>query len=131
MSSIDANEFNDINVNKFDFIFSDALHTKSAVETEFELIIKNNLKENFIIYYDDLTLGEKNNTVEDAVRIIFKKLNLEDSNIKLYTFWINGWLGEHEEMHKNAIITNIDIESILNEEKIKLPFFKKIKNDIF
>ena len=112
----------------FDFVFSDALHAKTAVEKEFESIIKNNLKDNFIIYYDDLKLGGKNNTVEEAVKIIYKKLNSENNNTSLYTFWIYGWLGQYEDMHKNAIITNIDIESILEKENIRLPFFKKIKN---
>ena len=101
---------------------------KTAVEKEFESIIKNNLKDNFIIYYDDLKLGGKNNTVEEAVKIIYKKLNSENNNTNLYTFWIYGWLGQYEDMHKNAIITNIDIESILEKENIRLPFFKKIKN---
>ena len=128
LNSVDTSEFNKINTYMFDFVFSDALHAKTAVEKEFESIIKNNLNDNFIIYYDDLKLGGKNNTVEEAVKIIYKKLNSENNNTSLYTFWIYGWLGQYEDMHKNAIITNIDIESILEKENIRLPFFKKIKN---
>ena len=73
--------------------------------------------------------------IDEATEIIpgkyssgYKKLNSENNNTNLYTFWIYGWLGQYEDMHKNAIITNIDIESILEKENIRLPFFKKIKN---
>jgi hypothetical protein len=114
------------NINsKFDFIYSDALHTQEGVEAEFKNLIQNNLNHEFIIYYDDLDIDWDIPTVEDAVFNIFRKLKKVDKNVKLFTFWINGWLGQYESMHKNAIITNIDLENYLRTKKLKLPFFRK------
>ena len=45
-------------------------------------------------------------------------------NLKLFTFWINGWLGQNEKPHKNAVITNFDIESYMKHNDLKLPFLK-------
>lgn len=110
---------------KFDFIYSDALHTQEGVEAEFKNLIQNNLNHDFIIYYDDLDIDWDIPTVEAAVFNIFRKLKKVDKNIKLFTFWINGWLGQYESMHKNAIITNIDLENYFRTKKLKLPFFRK------
>ena len=102
---------------------SDAMHTKEGVIEEFKNLIIENLSNEFVLYYDDLDFPE----LEEAVIDNFSKLNSIYGNISLYTFWISGWVGQNEKMHKNGIITNINLEQILNENNIKLPFFKKIK----
>ena len=108
---------------KYDFIFSDALHTKEGIDSEFDNIIQDKLAENFMIYYDDLDIKWAVPTVEPGVIESFQKLKAQNHNVYLYTFWIYGWLGKNENMHKNAIITNFEIDSVL--EKLKLPFLKK------
>ena len=35
-------------------------------------------------------------------------------------------MSKFENMHKNTIITNYDLEEILKNAKIRLPFFNKI-----
>ena len=62
--------------NKFDFVFSDALHEPHAVNSEYQLIIKNNLNENFLIYYDDLDFEG----LEAELKIL--KKDLENSTNK-------------------------------------------------
>ena len=43
-----------------------------------------------------------------------------------YTFYINGWVGQYEIMHKNGIITNLDLSKILKDESVNLRKFNKI-----
>jgi len=119
----DTKEFSSSLDFKYDFIFSDALHTKEGIDSEFDNIIQDKLAENFMIYYDDLDIKWSVPTVEPGVIESFEKLKGQNQNVYLYTFWIYGWLGKNENMHKNAIITNFEIDSVL--EKLKLPFLKK------
>ena len=123
LSKSDALKFSSKLQFRYDFIMSDAMHTKEGVIEEFKNLIIENLSNEFVLYYDDLDFPE----LEEAVIDNFSKLNSIYGNISLYTFWISGWIGQHEKMHKNGIITNINLEQILNENNIKLPFFKKIK----
>ncbi len=125
LNEFQTKEFTSKLNSKFDFIYSDALHTQAGVEAEFKNIIQNNLNDEFIIYYDDLDIDWDIPTVEAAVFNIFRKLKKENKNVKLFTFWINGWLGQYESMHKNAIITNIDLDNYFRTKKLKLPFLKK------
>ena len=85
---------------------------------------KYNLSEEFILYYDDLDFPE----LEEAAKNIFNKLTKRYENLYFYTFWISGWVGQNEKMHKNGFITNINVEQYLSEAKIKLPFFKKLSS---
>ena len=50
----------------------------------------------------------------------------KQKQIYAYTFWINGWLGKHQNQHKNAILSTFDIENFLMDERIKLKNFKKL-----
>ena len=109
---------------KYDFIMSDAMHTKEGIISEFNNIIEGNLSEEFILYYDDLDFPE----LEEAAKNIFNKLTKRYENLYFYTFWISGWVGQNEKMHKNGFITNINVEQYLSEAKIKLPFFKKLSS---
>ncbi len=119
----DAQKFNEIFKDKFDLVFSDALHEPEAIRSEYELIIKNNLKNKFLVYYDDLDFVG----IEDELGKIRKDLeNHLDKSINFYTLNIYGWIGQHEKLHKNGILTTFDLEEILKLNNIKLFNFKKI-----
>ncbi len=120
----DTKEFNEMLNLNYDFVYSDALHTKEGVLSEYKNLVKHNLNEKFILYYDDLDIKWDTQTVEKAVFEIFDELKTKVQNLKLYTFWINGWLGQNEKPHKNAVITNFDFESYLKHNDLKLPFLK-------
>jgi len=121
----DTTEFNKLVTENYDFIFSDALHTQYGVETEYYSIIKNKLNDKFFIYYDDLDIKWDSFGVERGVVNIFNDLKKEKTNVNLYTFWIHGWIGQHENFHKNAIITNIDLTHLIKKYRLNLPFLKK------
>ncbi|MAU54849.1 MAG: hypothetical protein CMC29_03440 [Flavobacteriaceae bacterium] len=119
----DSNEFKKKYKNKFDFIFSDALHTPEAIRSEYELIIKDSLADKFIIYYDDLDF--------EGLEFEFSNIKLDISNNKeqkiyFYTFSIFGWIGEHEKLHKNGMITNINIDKLMKLESLKIFKFKEM-----
>ena len=124
LDRIDALKFNSKFNYKYDLIFSDALHEPDAIRKEYELLIKDNLKEEFLIYYDDLDFQgvekELINIHYDLEKHLNKKLNL-------YTLKIYGWIGQHEKLHKNGIITSIDFENFLKKNNLKFYGFKKIK----
>lgn len=114
----DTNNFNKyINNKKFNFIFSDALHEPDAVFQEYENLIKNNLDDEFILYFDDLDFEGLDTTVQN----IYHELKKEYKNLYFTTFYVNGWIGQHEKLHKNGIISTIDFQKILKNQKIKLP----------
>mgnify|MGYP000505905186 CR=1 FL=1 len=119
----DANDFKKLYSQTFDFIFSDALHTPDAIRSEYDLIIKNRLSENFIIYYDDLDFEG----IEDEFRSIKLEISKEiNKEVNFYTFFIYGWIGQHENLHKNGIITNLNLEDIFKKEEIKIYKFMKM-----
>jgi hypothetical protein len=116
LSESDAQEFKE-NLNiKFDLIFSDALHIPDAVLSEFANIITPNLSDEFTIYYDDLDFPGLENTFFD----IFNDLKSLD---KVYatTFYIYGWMGQYEKVHKNGIISTHNLEDFFKHSKIRLP----------
>jgi len=123
LSEDDAQKFNASFEEKFDFVFSDALHEPEAIRSEFELIIKNSLKDQFLIYYDDLDfIG-----IEDELVEIRKDLeNHIDEKVNFYTLHIYGWIGQNEKLHKNGILTTFDLEKFLKQNNIKFFNFKKI-----
>ena len=122
LSLDDTSDFSNILNLKYDFVMSDAMHTKEGIVSEFKNIIEGKLSDEFILYYDDLDFPE----LEEAAKNSFNQLSEKFDNLNFYTFWISGWVGQNEKMHKNGLITNMNIEQFLNEEKIKLPFFKKL-----
>ena len=104
-------------------IFSDALHEPEAIRSEFELIIKNNLKDQFLIYYDDLDFDG----IEEELGKIRKDLEKYiDQKINFYTFNIYGWIGQNEKLHKNGILTSFDLNQFLKSNKLKILNFKEI-----
>lgn len=104
------------------FIFSDADHTPEGLMSEYVNYYSKCLAENFIIYFDDI-----NSEMFETFIIIYKDIEKKLSNINAYTFAINGWFGENENLHKNGIITNLDIQSKLKTDRIKLKNFKKVE----
>ena len=124
LSSDDSQKFK-LEANKdFDFIFSDALHTPEGIRSEYKLIIKENLSEEFIVYYDDLDFPG----IEDEVYSICEDLESGiNKKVYFYSFSIYGWIGNHEKTHKNGILTSYNLEQLFKENKFKLLNFKVLK----
>jgi len=106
---------------KFNIIFSDAMHTPEGIRSEFDNLIKDNLDDRFILYYDDLDFKG----LEEEVSKIYKEINVSQK-CNFYTFYINGWVGQYEIMHKNGVITNLDLSKIFKDERLNLRKFNKI-----
>ena len=119
LSEFDALEFRDILDNKFDLIFSDALHQPDAVISEFTNIIQPNLSEKFTIYYDDLDFPG----LEDTFFKIFDSLQIS-KKVFATTFYVYGWMGQYEKVHKNGIISTHNLNNFFINNKIKLPLQK-------
>ena len=107
---------------KFDFVFSDAHHQPWALVWEYKNVIKKNLGNEFIIYFDDFDFPG----MEKVVLDIKNDLNSFGKEIFGVSFYVNGWVGQYEKLHKNAIISTFDIKQIFDVENIKLPFLKKL-----
>ncbi|OUX37868.1 MAG: hypothetical protein CBE33_02325 [Candidatus Pelagibacter sp. TMED273] len=123
LSNEDAEGFKLFFEENYDFIFSDALHEPHAVNSEYQLIIKNNLNEKFLIYYDDLDFEG----LEDELKVIKKDIEKNiDKSINFYTFSVYGWIGQNEKIHKNGILTTFNLEKIMIENKLKIYNFKKV-----
>ena len=124
LSAEDSQKFK-LKINKdFDFIFSDALHTPEGIKSEYNLIIKENLGEDFIIYYDDLDFPG----IEDEVYSICEDLESNNNKkIYFYSFSIYGWIGNHEKTHKNGILTTHDLKKLFRDENCKILKFKTLK----
>lgn len=123
LSNTDAEDFKLFFKGDYDFIFSDALHEPHAVNSEYQLIIKDNLNEKFLIYYDDLDFEG----LEDELKVIKKDIEKNiDKSINFYTFSVYGWIGQNEKTHKNGILTTFDLEKIMIENKLKIYNFKKV-----
>lgn len=108
---------------KFDIIFSDALHTPEGVMSEFQNIISNNLNEEFILYFDDLDFPG----LFDAAKEIFSQIDRVNDKVYFTTFKVYGWIGQHEKMHKNGIISNINFYKTFKKNKLYLPNLRNIK----
>jgi len=107
---------------KFDIVFSDAHHQHWSLIWEYKNIIKPNLKNNFLIYFDDADFPD----MTRAIKEIKEDLEEEFNEIFSVSFFINGWIGQYEKMHKNVIISTFNIEEIIKKEKIKLFNLRKL-----
>lgn len=106
---------------KFDFIFSDALHTYEGVMNEYQNVIKGSLNNNFILYFDDLNFRG----LKKAFHEIAIDLKLTNEQIVLSKFWIYGWVGQYETLHKNGFITNFSKKQVTDVfDQLNLPFLK-------
>lgn len=119
----DLERFSDILNSGVNFIYSDADHSEKALLKEFDYFYKNKLDKNFFIYYDDV-----NSSTFPAIKNIMKSLKQikGNDNLKFYTFLINGWMGKNENQHRNAIISDLDVEKILKKNNVKLKNFELI-----
>ena len=117
------NEFKNI-IKKSNFIFSDAHHSYDGLISEYKNLIQDILDDKFLIYYDDLSGGMKKAFFEIA-----EDLSLSN-DIEVFTFLINGWVGQHEKMHRNGIITNLKLQKELINSNIKLLGFKSFEYKI-
>lgn len=99
---LDGNSWSKLSGNKFNIIFSDALHTPDAIKFEFEQLVKNDLlAEKFIILWDDLD-GEMESAFYKIVRKYKKGFRIKE----MYLLKMNGWIGQHEREHNVGLISN-------------------------
>lgn len=98
----DENSWKYLEGNKFNILFSDALHTAEAILFEFEMLVKYNLLDDkFIIIWDDL-VGEMQNSYFEIIKKYNKKFSLKER----YLVNVNGWVGNNELPHTIGIISN-------------------------
>jgi len=121
-SKSDFDMFIKIQNKKTNFVFSDADHSEEGIFLEYKNYYSKNLAENFIIYFDDINSA----TYPALDKIISDLTKNKQKKIYAYTFWINGWIGKHQNQHKNAILSTYNINNFLINERIKLKNFKKI-----
>ncbi len=98
----DENSWAKLKGNKYNVIFSDALHTPEAILFEFEMLVKYDLlDEKFVIFWDDL-IGKMRRSFYKIIKKYKKVYQIED----IYLLQINGWIGEHEAPHSVGIISS-------------------------
>lgn len=98
----DTNSWAKLEGNKFNLVFSDALHTPKAILFEFEMLVKYGLlADKFVIVWDDL-VGKMTNSFFK----IFRKYNKVYQVKDIYLLEINGWVGQNEGPHSVGIISN-------------------------
>ena len=98
----DTNSWAKLEGNKYNIVFSDALHTPKAILFEFEMLYKYRLlDEKFIIVWDDL-VGKMRNSFFSIIRKYNKVYQIKD----IYLLEVNGWVGQHEGAHSVGIISN-------------------------
>jgi hypothetical protein len=98
----DANSWSKLEGNKYNLVFSDALHTPKAILFEFEMLVKYQLlADRFVIVWDDL-VGK----MQQSFFRIIRKYNAVYGIKEVYLVNINGWVGENEAPHTIGIISN-------------------------
>jgi len=98
----DENSWAKLKGNKFNIVFSDALHSPKAILFEFEMLVKYDLLDKkFIIVWDDL-VGKMKNSFFKIIKKYDKKYEIKD----IYLMNINGWIGENEPPHTVGLISN-------------------------
>lgn len=89
---------------KFNVIFSDALHSAEAILFEFNMFVKYELlADRFIILWDDIveSTGMRNAFI-DIYKQYRNKFKIEEYRL----INVNGWIGQYEQMHDVGIISN-------------------------
>ena len=101
----DENSWAKLKGNKYNIVFSDALHSSKAILFEFEMLAKYELlDEKFIIVWDDL-IGKMRKAFFKIIRNYDKKYQIKD----VYLVPLNGWVGQFENPHSVGIISNFPI----------------------
>lgn len=89
---------------KFNLVFSDALHTPQAILFEFRMLEKYGLLDDkFVIFWDDLE-GKMQNSFYKIIRKYNKAYGIRD----IYLLSVNGWIGQNERPHAVGIISNFE-----------------------
>jgi hypothetical protein len=100
----DENSWSKLEGNKYNLIFSDALHSPEAILFEFRMLVKYKLLDrDFIIVWDDL-VGKMRNSFYRIIRKYNETFNIKEINL----IDINGWIGEHEKMHSVGLISSFN-----------------------
>lgn len=101
----DENSWAKLKGNKFNMVFSDALHTPQAILFEFEMLVKYDLLDkHFVIFWDDL-VGKMKNSFYKIIRKYDRVYQIQD----IYLLNINGWVGENEAAHTVGAISNFNL----------------------
>src|ERR1700761_5752801 len=88
--------------NKFNIVFSDALHTPKAILFEFKMLERYRLLDDkFVIVWDDL-VGKMQQSFFKIIRQYNQVYGIKD----IYLVPVNGWVGLHEGPHSVGIISN-------------------------
>ena len=73
------------------------------------------------MFYDDLNKG-----ILKAFKEIASDLHKRDSTVNAYSFYLNGWIGKNEKMHKVGLITNsLAFEETVTKNNFPLLFKKQ------
>ena len=102
----DENSWAKLERNKFNMVFSDALHNTEAILFEFEMLVKYNLLDaRFVIVWDDL-VGKMKNSFFKIIKKYHDRFGIRDT----YLLNVNGWIGVNETPHSVGIISNFSFE---------------------
>ena len=116
----DLNNFKDL-VSSANIIFSDAHHSYEGVKSEYLNLITEIVKDEYYLFYDDLNKG-----ILKAFKEIAYDLHKRDSTVNAYSFYLNGWIGKNEKMHKVGLITNsLAFEETVTKNSFPLLFKKQ------
>ena len=103
----DENSWKRLSGEKFNIIFSDALHTPEAILFEFEMLVKYKLlADKFVIVWDDL-VGDMQKSFYQIIKKYDKEYNIKSK----FLIKVNGWVGQYEDKHSVGIISNFEISS--------------------
>lgn len=103
----DENSWAKLKGEKFNIIFSDALHDPKALLWEYDMIKKYDLlADKFMIFWDDLNHGLEESFYEIAIGLK-RDYRLKKEQIILGK--VNGWCGVHEQKHDVGIVTNLTL----------------------
>jgi hypothetical protein len=101
----DEKSWSKLSGQKFNLVFSDALHTPEAILFEFEMLVKYNLlADKFVIVWDDL-VGKMQRSFFKIIKRYDKQFGIED----IYLLNVNGWVGQYEQAHTVGIISNFKL----------------------
>ncbi|RYE51051.1 MAG: hypothetical protein EOP48_18780 [Sphingobacteriales bacterium] len=103
----DESSWSKLKGEKFNIIFSDALHDPKALLWEFDMIKKYGLLDTqFMFLWDDLNHGLENSFFEIAQQL----RDARGKSVDVYFFKVNGWLGKNYPLqHDIGIVSNIKL----------------------
>jgi hypothetical protein len=100
----DINSWKKLKGQKYNMIFSDALHSSEAIKFEFKMISRLNLlSDQFVMVWDDLG-EEMQKSFFDIIKEYEKLYKIKE----IYLLNLNGWIGDYEHAHKIGIVSNFN-----------------------